>query len=144
MKAMPPHPTKKARIEVIPLIDVVFFLLATFVLVSLSMTRLVGLPVDFPEATTARPPEEKQEDDLVTITILSNNNLRWNLDPMNREGVTVSLQKLLRENPNPRVLIAGEEAANFGIAVELLEEARRLGFRSEAVSIKTKVEVFRE
>lgn len=144
MKSKPPHPTKKARIEVIPLIDVVFFLLATFVLVSLSMTRLVGLPVDFPEAAVAQPKDEQKEDDMVTITILSNNSLRWNLDPMNREGITVSLQKLLRENPNPRVLIAGEEAANFGIAVELLEEARRMGFRSESVSIKTKVQVFRE
>lgn len=44
---------KKAKIEIVPLIDVVFFLLATFVMVSLSMTRNQGMQVALPTASTA-------------------------------------------------------------------------------------------
>ena len=43
-------PKKKARIEIIPLIDVIFFLLATFVLFTLSLNKLASLPIDLPEA----------------------------------------------------------------------------------------------
>ena len=39
------RPRKKARIEIIPLIDVIFFLLATFVLFTLSLNKSAGLPV---------------------------------------------------------------------------------------------------
>jgi len=42
---------KKARIEIIPLIDVIFFLLATFVLFTLSLNKLASLPIDL-----CRPP----------------------------------------------------------------------------------------
>lgn len=45
---------KKARIEIIPLIDVIFFLLATFVLFTLSLSRIQSLPVQLPVATPDR------------------------------------------------------------------------------------------
>ncbi len=51
---------KHAKIEVIPLIDVVFFLLATFVMVSLSMTKNEGITVNVPSASTSSPKENKE------------------------------------------------------------------------------------
>ena len=42
MRVTSPIPKKRARIEIIPLIDIIFFLLATFVMVSLSMTKNQG------------------------------------------------------------------------------------------------------
>ena len=45
---------KKARLEIIPLIDIIFFLLATFVMVSLSMTKNQGVQVALPTATARR------------------------------------------------------------------------------------------
>ena len=45
MKLSSPIPPKKARIEIIPLIDIMFFLLACFMLVSLSMTQMRGMKV---------------------------------------------------------------------------------------------------
>ena len=42
----------EARIEIIPLIDIMFFLLASFMMVSLSMTQLHRVPVNLPEAST--------------------------------------------------------------------------------------------
>jgi biopolymer transport protein ExbD len=54
-----PIPHKKARIEIIPLIDVMFFLLASFMMVSLSHTHKKGIRVNFPAATALPPTEEK-------------------------------------------------------------------------------------
>ena len=46
---------KKARIEIIPLIDVIFFLLATFVLFTLSLNRIQSVPITLPGVSTAKP-----------------------------------------------------------------------------------------
>ena len=53
MKIGSPVPHKKARIEIIPLIDIMFFLLASFMMVSLSMIKLQSIKVDLPTATRA-------------------------------------------------------------------------------------------
>ena len=50
------EPKKKARIEIIPLIDVIFFLLATFVLFTLSLQRISSVPVTLPVASPPGPP----------------------------------------------------------------------------------------
>jgi biopolymer transport protein ExbD len=61
-----PRGQKRARIEIIPLIDIMFFLLATFVMVSLSMVKNQGIPVRLPSAATGQPQERK---DAATITV---------------------------------------------------------------------------
>lgn len=53
-----PRSNKRARIEIIPLIDIIFFLLATFVMVSLSMVQNRGIPVTLPAAATGAPQAE--------------------------------------------------------------------------------------
>ena len=45
----------EARIEIIPLIDIMFFLLASFIMVSLSMTQLNRVPINLPSAATGVP-----------------------------------------------------------------------------------------
>ena len=55
----------RTRIEIIPMIDTIFFLLVFFMLSSLSLTRLRGLPVALPDAKTSL---SQQSSDL-TLTI---------------------------------------------------------------------------
>src|SRR3954470_7776022 len=55
MHVTSPIPKKKARIEIIPLIDIMFFLLASFMMVSLSQTHMKGIKVNLP-AAVAPPP----------------------------------------------------------------------------------------
>ncbi len=54
MKIPSPRAARKARIEIIPLIDIIFFLLATFVMMSLSMIKNRGIPVNLPVASSGR------------------------------------------------------------------------------------------
>jgi biopolymer transport protein ExbD len=68
---------KKARIEIIPLIDVIFFLLATFVLFTLSLNRIQSVPVDLPVAAppSSTPPNPN---DNVTIQVSGDGAIFWN------------------------------------------------------------------
>ena len=54
MRVASPIPHKKARIEIIPLIDIMFFLLASFMMVSLSQTHMKGIRVSLPAPTAAQ------------------------------------------------------------------------------------------
>src|SRR5580698_5734002 len=72
---------KKARIEIIPLIDVIFFLLATFVLFTLSLQRIQSLPLQLP---VAQPPHNApKDDDLVTLQVSDAGTYYWNREPIN-------------------------------------------------------------
>src|SRR3954451_25474480 len=66
MKVASPIPKKHARIEIIPLIDIMFFLLASFMMVSLSQTHMKGIKVNLP-ANTVQP--ANQPKDFVSVRV---------------------------------------------------------------------------
>lgn len=127
---------KKARIEIIPLIDVIFFLLATFVLFTLSLNKIqsvpVNLPVASPTASSAKPDE-----DTVTLQVSDQGTCYWNKELINLNEIGPRLTQYKTQVPNPRVLIAGDDKAKFGITVKALDEVRKAGI--EQVSVETRV-----
>lgn len=136
MKLHAPRPGKKARIEIIPLIDVIFFLLATFVLVSLSMTRVPGIRVTLPQSITSSPHELGES---VTVSIDENNLLFWNKEPV---GFNTFLNKLESyvatcriDGKKPRILLNADRNAGYGQCITILDEVRKAGL--EKMSIET-------
>ena len=67
MKMRSPIPKKHARIEIIPLIDIMFFLLASFMMVSLSQTHMKGIRVNLPSANS--PPADPTKKDYISIRV---------------------------------------------------------------------------
>lgn len=125
-----PRAGKKARIEIIPLIDIIFFLLATFVMVSLSMVKNQGVTVNLPTAATSEPQERT---DPTTITLTATGEFYFNKETVSREQLTARLTALKAVTPEPRVFINGDAKAEFGNAVAVLDEARRLGITKVAI-----------
>ena len=82
MKLHSPVPHRKARIEIIPLIDIMFFLLASFMLVSMSMIRLAGIKVSLPQAATAQP---EKKPDFETISIKTDGTIYWSMNKVPKE-----------------------------------------------------------
>ena len=80
---------KKATINVIPLIDVIFFLLATFVLFTLSLNKIESVPINLPRATPSMPNEE--DDTSVTLQVSDIGNLYWNKELISFSELTPRL-----------------------------------------------------
>ncbi|HEX9785975.1 MAG TPA: biopolymer transporter ExbD, partial [Opitutaceae bacterium] len=95
-------PGKKARIEIIPLIDVVFFLLATFVLFTLSLNSSNGIPVTLPQTQTGEPRDPANS---VTVSVTEGGTIAWNKDPVTLEEFIQKLQNYAATDPDPKVLI---------------------------------------
>jgi biopolymer transport protein ExbD len=127
---------KKARIEVIPLIDVIFFLLATFVLFTLSLNRIQSVPVNLPVASTV-PADSSKLDETVTIQVSDQGTCYWNKELVNLSEIRPRLAHYKTQVPNPRVLIAGDDKAKFGVTVQVLDEVRKANI--EQVSVETRV-----
>src|ERR1051325_7465511 len=107
---------KKARLEIIPLIDVIFFLLATFVLFTLSLNKIQSVPVNLPVASNT-PAQKNDLDETVTLQVSDQGTCYWNKELINMNEIGPRLQQYKTQVPNPRVLIAGDDKAKFGVTV---------------------------
>lgn len=133
MRVPLPVPKRRARIEIIPLIDIVFFLLATFVMVSMSMIKNQGIMVKLPAAQTSSPQDINK---IVTVSIKDDGSIYIDKDRVSAEALTRRLKALKAADPNVGVLINGDERSSFGSAVQILDDVRSLGIVK--VSIMTK------
>jgi biopolymer transport protein ExbD len=126
---------KKARIEIIPLIDVIFFLLATFVLFTLSLNKsdgIAGIALPMAETGEARDPSGT-----VTISVTDAGTIAWNKDFVNLAEFIDRLRAYKAAEPDGRILINGDESAYFNAALYVFDEARKTGFQK--IFIETKV-----
>jgi len=130
MKVTSPYQRRRARIEIIPLIDIMFFLLATFIMVSLSMIQNRSIPLRLPAAATSTG---QPGTPTVTIALTADGNLFWDKDPIARADLVSRLAALLAANPDPEVSIHGDRNANFGPVVQLLDEVRKAGVKRVAI-----------
>jgi biopolymer transport protein ExbD len=126
---------KKARIEIIPLIDVIFFLLATFVLFTLSLNRIQSMPIDLPVASSQPSPETSTKD-MVTIQVSDQGNLYWNRELFDIDELPGRLEQYKKQAEMPRILVAGDDRAKWGITVQVLDRIRKSGI--EKISMETR------
>jgi biopolymer transport protein ExbD len=122
MKLRRSKKSKKGRIEIIPMIDVMFFLLATFMLASLSMQRLNGLAVDL----TRGKADQLQIENQITVTISHDNLIFLNKEPILLSELKARLQGMLR-GADKTVIIASDKHAFQGVAMQVMLTAREAG-----------------
>jgi biopolymer transport protein ExbD len=129
---------KKANIQIIPLIDVIFFLLATFVLFTLSLNKIISVPVDLPIA--APPPDKAQINPNPPVTLqVTDAGIYWDQELITERELPPRLQNYVQQvrlkNGEPRILLAGDDRAKYGPTVAVLDEVRKADISQ--VSIET-------
>ncbi len=129
-----PGGMKKARIEIIPLIDVIFFLLATFVLFTLSLNKSGGLPVALPATRTS---EARDPGSSVTLSIREDGTLGWDKELITLDQFLIRLQAYKQTQPDGKVLINGDENALFAQVRYVVDEVRKAGLTR--VLIETRI-----
>ncbi len=122
---------RRGRIEIIPMIDVMFFLLATFMLASLSLQNLHSLAVDLPKGNAA-PLQAKTP---VTLTVTRDGLILLNETVVTLEILAATLQPMLA-SPDANVIVAADSAAPNGIVVQAMLRAREAGAQRFLFAIK--------
>jgi biopolymer transport protein ExbD len=130
---------KKARLEIIPLIDIIFFLLATFVMVSLSMTKNQGVQVALPTASTAQSMGDNQEmEKAVTLSVNDKGEVFFNKEKVTMSQLPIKLQVYKTAAKDPKVLINSDAQANFKHVVAVLDEVRKCGIAKVGINTDKK------
>ncbi len=132
MKIGSPWPRKKARIEIIPLIDIMFFLLASFMLASLSMIRLQSIKMDLPTATMAK---RDFKPDIVNIAVDKIGDIYIEKKQVNVVQLQEYLSNKFRVNTNVPVYISGDKDATHGSVIRVLDIVRREGIQKVSFAI---------
>src|SRR3979411_2219457 len=134
MPVSSPIPHKKARIEIIPLIDIMFFLLASFMMVSLSQTTMKGMKVNLPTGASGQTQSKK---DYVSLSVDKDGYTYFDKEKIALEEVLPRLLKVHGTNPEAKIFIRGDREAVHGNVTRMLDQIRASGFTKISFEIKS-------
>ena len=131
MKIQRSRSYRHCRIEIIPMIDVMFFLLVTFMLASLSMQSLNSITVNLPQGNA----ENLQHQEPVTVTITKDSQVFIDKTPTTLENLATTLKPKLSPG-DPGVVVNADGAAPEGVVVQAMLQARRAGVEHFLIAVK--------
>ena len=134
MRFASPIPHKKARIEIIPLIDIMFFLLASFMMVSLSQVHMKGMKVELPTGVSG---ETQSKRDYVSLSVDRDGYFYFDKTRMDIEQLQKSLAEVKQTTPDAKIFVRGDREAIHGNVIRLLNIVRSAGFYKMAFEIKS-------
>jgi biopolymer transport protein ExbD len=133
MKLRSPLPKRRARLEIIPLIDIMFFLLASFMMVGLQMQKVRTIHAALPTATLAtsatKPDMLKLEVDKYGNALIEGKQIAF-------PELQRLLSERLKQNPSLPVYISGTRDATHGSMVYVLDFVKRAGVSRVAFAVK--------
>jgi biopolymer transport protein ExbD len=134
MRFASPIPHKKARIEIIPLIDIMFFLLASFMMVSLSQVHMKGMKVNLPTGVSG---ETQNKKDYISLSVDRDGFFYFDKERVDIEKLTQLLQQVHAATPDAKVFVRGDTESIHGNVIRLLNVVRSAGFYKMAFEIKS-------
>src|ERR1700744_6278395 len=129
MKISSPIPKRRSRIVIIPLIDIMFFLLASFMMVSLQMSRTENIKVTLPTASQAR---QDYKPNLVNIAVDKNGAVWLEKSKIGLPELSLVLSNRFRADPDLPVYISGDRDALHGDMVNVYQAVRAVGVQKVA------------
>ncbi len=131
MKLRKSRSYRRGRIEIIPMIDVMFFLLVTFMLASLSMQSLNSITVNLPQGDAPN----LQHKEPVTITVTHDGKIYLDKTLATLDNMAFVLKPML-DPQDHGVVINADSAAAEGVVVEAMLQARRAGVDHFLIAVK--------
>jgi biopolymer transport protein ExbD len=129
---VPRQEQPKARIEIIPMIDVIFFLLVFFMVSTLSMTINRGLPVNLPTAATS----QKDLREHLNLTLTQEGDILLNKEPMTLYDLGPRVKIALASEPELMVIINADGDVRHHAVVEVMDELRLAGVARLAIAVR--------
>ena len=129
MRIISPIPRRRSRIVIIPLIDIMFFLLASFMMISLQMSRTANMKVNLPDASQAR---QDYKPDMVNVSVDKTGAVWLGKKVMTLPELSLVLSNRFRANTNLPVYISGDRDTLHGDMVNVYEAVRGAGIQKVA------------
>lgn len=125
---------KKARIEIIPMIDTIFFLLVFFMISTLSMVHYRSFPVNLPKAASGQEPPAQ----ILSIALTKEGRIFLEKQEVTSDQIRPLFQHRLTNNPGLVLIIDADHQAEHGWVVEIMDQARQAGVAKIAIAVRPK------
>jgi biopolymer transport protein ExbD len=126
------NPIKKARIEIIPMIDVIFFLLVFFMISSVAHDKFNSISVNLPK-TSSKANAVKQK---ITLSIEASGKLYLNQSEVTLPALPEVLSHLMKDMPDETVIVNADQKVNYGLVMSAIDAAKTIGVRKFALLSK--------
>jgi biopolymer transport protein ExbD len=134
MRVSSPISHHKARIEIIPLIDIMFFLLASFMMVSLSQVHVKGIKLNLPTGLSGQTQSRRE---YVALSVDKDGEIYYDKVKVEPNEVYQRLLNVHRVSPSAKIFIRGDRDAYHGDILRLIEQVRSAGFYKIAFEVKS-------
>ena len=134
MRSWPTRPYKPVRIQIIPMVDVMMFLLVFFVLISIHVLPALGLKVALPHSSVAAKLDEVRH---VTVTLTADSGIYLDGNPTTVEDLPDQLRNLSTQS-KVAVIIAGDERSQLQLLVDVLGALQKSGIATTSITTKAK------
>ena len=132
MKIRSPLARRRTRLEIIPLIDIMFFLLASFMMVSLQMQKVRTLKASLPTATLA---VSRAKPDIINLRVDRLGLIYEDQAQISRADLRALLTNRYARNTNLPVSISGDRDARYGETIAVLDFVKQAGIQRVAVAV---------
>jgi len=129
-----PIPHKKARIEIIPLIDIMFFLLASFMMVSLSQVHMKGIKVNLPSGVSGQTQTKRE---YISVSVDKDGHYFFDKDEVKDEELLNRLRQVHQSAPEAKVFVRGDRDSVHLNVTHALDLIRAAGFYKISFEIRS-------
>ena len=129
MKIPSPIPKRRSRIVIIPLIDIMFFLLASFMMLALEMSKTENIKVNLPPASQSR---QDYRTDMVNVAVDRSGKVWLEKREVSLADLGLDLSNRFRANPDLPVYISGDRDTLHGDMIKVYQAVRAVGIQKVA------------
>ena len=124
----------KSDINITPLVDVVLVLLIIFMVITplLQMGYDVKVPPKTPQDAASTPPP-----DLIIVSVTPQNKIFLNKEELNPQTLSLRLTEILKNRSNKTIFFSGDDAANYGEVVKVMDICRNAGAKNMGIVLET-------
>jgi biopolymer transport protein ExbD len=130
------EPDLPPKINILPMIDVIFAILVFFIVSSLYLTHSEGLPVNLPSASTG----EVQKTQQITVSLDDQGKLAIDGKPAQIEQLKTAVEKLIKSESNTTVIISADKTVEHGQVVDIMDRLRQIPQVQLAIATKRKID----
>ena len=123
---------EEPKLMIIPMIDIIFFLLVFFMISTMTMVQQNTFKVGLPEASSAQLDMNQH----VNITVMADGNIAFNKESLDKEQLIRRVQIELQRNPDLQVILNGDKDVNYGFVIETFDALKQAGVKKLSIAVE--------
>ena len=122
-------------VMIIPMIDIMLFLLVFFMISTIYMVQTNTLQVNLPQSESAK---RDTKPNVIPITVMENGNIMYDKDNINNRDLTMKVQKAILEDKDTIFVLFGDKFTKYEKVVSVLEMLKKSGVKHISIATETK------